>query len=145
MTIAAQLRERLRKAEALYVGAATPGERVAAGAAVERLRARLAELGRQAPPIEMRFTLQDPWSARLLIALCRRWGLQPFRYPRQRQTTVIVRAPRDFLERVLWPRFQELHDDMKRYFERTTDDLIRRAIYEDISDAPIRPEPRQRR
>ena len=95
--------------------------------------------------IEMRFTLQDPWSARLLIALCRRWGLQPFRYPRQRQTTVIVRAPREFLERVLWPRFQELHDDMKRCFERTTDGLIRRAIFEGISDAPLRPEPRQRR
>ena len=33
-----RLREKLRKIEALYAGAATPGEKSAAGAAAERIR-----------------------------------------------------------------------------------------------------------
>ncbi|QTI81052.1 hypothetical protein IAI58_17810 (plasmid) [Roseomonas marmotae] len=37
------LRERLRKIEALIAGAGTAGEREAAGAALERVKARLAE------------------------------------------------------------------------------------------------------
>ena len=42
-----QLREKLRKIEALFAGAGTAGERLAAEAALERVRARLSELGRQ--------------------------------------------------------------------------------------------------
>jgi hypothetical protein len=45
MSIEPQLRERLRKIEALFAGASTAGERLAAEAALERVRARLAELG----------------------------------------------------------------------------------------------------
>jgi hypothetical protein len=37
------LKEKLRKIEALFAGAATPGERAAAGAAADRIRARLRE------------------------------------------------------------------------------------------------------
>ena len=43
MTIEDQLRERLRKVEALYFGATSAGEREAARAAAERLRAKLEE------------------------------------------------------------------------------------------------------
>ena len=35
------LRDKLRKIEALFAGAATPGEKAAAGAAAERIRERL--------------------------------------------------------------------------------------------------------
>ena len=89
MAIEDELRERLRKVEALFFGAATAGERSAAGAAAERLRAKLDEAARGDPPIEMKFTLPDLWSARLFIALCRRYGFKPFRYARQRTTTVM--------------------------------------------------------
>jgi hypothetical protein len=44
------LREKLQKIEALFSGAATTGERVAAEAALERVRARLAELERRDTP-----------------------------------------------------------------------------------------------
>ena len=46
MTDEAQLREKLRKIEALFAGADTVGEKLAAEAALERVRARLAELER---------------------------------------------------------------------------------------------------
>ena len=46
MSIESQLREKLRKIEALFAGAGTAGERLAAEAALLRVRERLTELGR---------------------------------------------------------------------------------------------------
>jgi hypothetical protein len=141
MSIEDQLRERLKKVEALYFGATTAGERDAAEAALGRLRAKLAEAGRREPPIEMKFGLPDQWSVRLFIALCRRYGLKPFRYPRQRRTTVMVKGPRHFLETVLWPQFNALHADLWQYLEQTTERLIRDAVHADITDAETAAEP----
>ncbi len=102
MMIEDQLRERLKKVEALYFGSTSAGEREAAGAAADRLRAKLDEAARSDPPVEMKFTLPDEWSVRLFVALCRRYGVRPFRYPRQRRTTIMVRAPRRFFDTVVW-------------------------------------------
>ena len=63
-----QLRDKLRKIEALFTGAGTAGERLAAEAALERVRARLAELNRQDPAVEMQFSLVDQWSRLNVIA-----------------------------------------------------------------------------
>ena len=49
--------------------------------------------------IEMNFRLPDQWSRKLFLALCRRYGLKPFRYPRQRHSTVVLRAPGDIYPR----------------------------------------------
>jgi hypothetical protein len=135
MSIEDQLRERLKKVEALYFGATTVGEREAADAALARLKAKLAEAGRRDPPIEMKFSLPDQWSVRLFIALCRRYGLKPFRYPRQRATTVMVKGPRHFLETVLWRQFNELHADLWQYLEQTTERVIRETVHADTTDA----------
>ena len=80
MSTESQLREKLRKIEALFAGAGTAGERLAAEAALERVRARLGELSRQDPSIEMQFSMPDQWSRHLFLALCRRYGLKPYRY-----------------------------------------------------------------
>ena len=45
-----RLRDKLRKIEALYAGAATAGERAAAGAAAERLRKQF-ETASQSEPV----------------------------------------------------------------------------------------------
>ena len=113
MMIEEQLRERLRKVEALYLGAATAGERDAAEAAAARLIAKLEEACRIDRPDEMKFSFPDLWSVRLFIALCRRYGLRPYRYPRQRNTTVMVKAPRRFFDAVVWRQFNE-HADLRR-------------------------------
>jgi hypothetical protein len=47
MSTESQLREKLRKIEALFAGAGTTGERLAAEAALERVRARLSEPARR--------------------------------------------------------------------------------------------------
>jgi hypothetical protein len=141
MSIEEQIRERLKKVEALYFGAATTGERDAAEAALRRLRAKLDETGRTDPPIELKFSLPDQWSVRLFVALCRRYGLKPFRYPRQRFTTVMVKGPRNFLETVLWPQFHALHTDLRQYLEATTERVIRDTVHGDVSDAATAAEP----
>ena len=141
MSIEDQLRERLKKVEALYFGATTAGERGAAEAALARLKAKLKEAGQKDPPIEMKFTVPDQWSVRLFIALCRRYGLKPYRYPRQRRTTMMAEAPRHFLETVLWRQFCELHDDLALYLEQTTERVIRDAVHADTTDAEMAAEP----
>ena len=141
MAIKDELRERLRKVEALFFGAATAGERSAAGAAAERLRERLGEAARRDPPVNLRFTMPDQWSVRLFVALCRRNGFRPFRYPRQRSTTVMVTAPQKLFEEVVWLEFSELHADLSKFFEQTTERLIRETICDDVRDAETTPEP----
>ena len=60
----AALRDKLRKIEALFVGVATAGEKAAAGAAADRIRARLREEEKREKPVEMRFSLPDPGRGR---------------------------------------------------------------------------------
>jgi hypothetical protein len=135
MSAEAQLREKLRKIEALFAGAGTAGERGAAEAALERVRARLAELERSDPPIEMQFSLPDQWSRRLFLALCRRYGLQPYRLYRQRFTTVMLRVPKGFVDQVLWPEFQALNAALTDYLNEVTTRVIRDAVHRDTSEA----------
>ena len=135
MTDEAELRDKLRKIEALFAGAATPGERSAAEAALERLKARLGEMAQRDPPIEMQFSMPDQWSKHLFIALCRRYGLRPYRYPRQKRTTVMVRLPRGFADQVLWPEFSQIDDILRLYLNDITLRLIREQVHKDVSEA----------
>jgi hypothetical protein len=87
MTTEKELREKLRKISALFEGATTIGERHAAAAAIDRVRKALAVASQTEQPVETQFTLSDQWSRRLFTALCRRYGLAPYRYRRQRHIT----------------------------------------------------------
>ena len=135
MSSESQLRDKLRKIEALFAGAGTSGERLAAEAALERVRARLTELRQQDPPAELQTSLSDQWSRRLFLALCRRYGLEPYRYHRQRRTTLMVRAPRRFFDQVLWPEFSELDRALQAYLHEVTLRVIREDVYADASEA----------
>lgn len=136
-------KEKLRRIEALFAGAATEGERDAAGAARERILLRLKELQDQTPATEWKFTLSDSWAVKVFSALCRRYGLRPYRYPRQRRTTVMVRAPRAFVEQTLWPEFTELSGLLQEYLNEVTDRLISSEVHQDTSEAEEVPEERQ--
>jgi hypothetical protein len=131
-----QLREKLRKIAALYEGASTAGERDAAAAAIARLKAALAAVPES--PVEIRFVIPDPWQRRLFTALCRRYSLQPYRYTRQRRTTMIVSAPRSFVDKTLWPEYQQLQATLQEYLNEVTERIIREEVYRDAGDAPER-------
>ena len=103
-----RLREKLRKIEALYAGATTAGEKSAAGAAAERIRRQFEAASKKEQAEEFKFSISDPWSRQLFIALCRRYGLKPFRYTRMHRQTVMVRTPASFVHATLWPEFEDL-------------------------------------
>ncbi len=140
MTTQSQLREKLRKIEGLFAGAGTAGERDAAEAALARVRAKLSDLESKEPAIEFQFSIPDPWSRHLLIALCRRYGLKPYRYPRQRKTSIMVRAPRRFFDDVLLREFRDLEKALQAYLREVTLKVIREEVFADTSDVQEVPE-----
>lgn len=142
MSAETDLRDKLRKIEALFAGAATAGEKAAAGAAADRIRARLKEIGTRESAIELRFSLHDPWARRLFIALCRRYGLKPYRYPRMKQQSVVVSAPATFIDEVLWPEFSEINEALEAYLSEVTDKVIREEVYRESGEADVVREPR---
>ena len=139
MFLEGTLIEKLRKLEALHAGTTVDGEREAARRAAERIRARLEELRGREKEVVVAYRLHDPWTRKLFVALCRRYGLSPYRERGQRYTTVLVRAPRTFHDRTLWPEFQALSKELQTSLEELTDRVIREAINEDVSDAPEAP------
>lgn len=131
----AKLREKLSRIEALFAGATTEGERVAAAEARRRIQQRLESVERLDPPVEFRFTLADTWSRKLFLALLRRYDLKPYRYRGQRRTTVMVRVPKSFVDETLWPEFQQIDAAMRAYLDTITDRIIADAIHGDSSEA----------
>src|SRR5258708_4681111 len=138
MTSEEQLRERLRKISALFEGATTVGERNAAAAAIERVKKALGATLKAEQPLEYQFTLPDRWQRRLFSALCRRYGLEPYRYKRQRHTTVMVRVPRSFVAETLWPEYEELRAALDEYLNNATERIIREEVYRDAGEASER-------
>ena len=138
-----QLREKLHKIDALFAGAATAGEKAAADAAAERIRARLRTAAVGEKIEETRFSVADIWSRQLFLALCRRYGISPYRYRRMHRQTVIVKAPRSFVETVLWPEFQELSAALSAYLAEITEKLIREEVHGETAEAEERDEPKR--
>jgi hypothetical protein len=135
MTTERELREKLRKISALFEGATSQGEREAAAAAIDRVRKALAAQQLIEQPVVMQFTNLDRWHRRLFLALCRRYGLNPFRYPRQRHSTITLRAPKSFLNGTLWPEFLEIREALDEYLNEATERIIREEVFGDTSDA----------
>lgn len=135
LPIEGTLLEKLRKIEALHAGTTVDGEREAARRAAERIRARLAELRASEQDIELLYSMPDPWKRKLFVALCRRYGLKPFREPGRRASTVQLRVPKAFNDRTLWPQYVALCQELNAHLEELTMRVIREAIDEDISEA----------
>lgn len=138
MTDERQLIEKLLRIEALFARAGTDGERAAAAGAAERIRRRLEELATLDPPVEYRFSVPDGWSRKLLLALLRRYGVKPYRYPNQRRTTVMARVSRRFVQETLWPEFEEFSRVLQSHLSEVTDRIIAEAVSPDSQDEEIR-------
>ena len=131
----ATLQDRLRKIEALHAGTTSDGEREATRLAAERIRARLAEIRGREKDIVLVYSLPDPWTRKLFVALCRRYDLKPYRKPRQRHSTVQVAAPESFQRNILWPEFVALSKELQTHLSEITDRVVREAIHGDVSEA----------
>jgi len=134
-----RLIEKLRRIEALFAdGAATAGEKSAAGEARERVRQRLEQAAEADPPIEYTFPLRNPWSYRLFVALLRRYSIHPYRYARQRRTTIMARVPASFVNKTLWPEFCELDRTLHKFLGEVTERVIAECLDKDVSDVEVR-------
>lgn len=140
MTTEQELREKLRKIAALFEGATTEGEREAAAAALNRVRAALSAAEKTEHSVEFSFRLPDRWNRQLFLALCRRYGLRPYRYPRQRRSTVVVRAPKSFVNQTLWPEYLEISRALDEYLNEATERIIREEVFGDAGEAEERPQ-----
>lgn len=138
MTTEQELRQKLRKISALFEGATTAGERDAAAAAIDRVRRALATAEQIEKPVETYFKLVDQWNRRLFTALCRRYGLKPYRYPRQRRTTVVVRAPKSFIDKTLWPEYLQIEKVLDEYLNEATERIIREEVFGNSDEAEER-------
>ena len=140
MTELEKLIERLRRIEALHAGAATEGERAAAGDAMQRILALLREAELRDPPVEYRFTFNNDWSRRLFSALLRRYGIEPYRYYRQRYTTVMARVSHSFVNETLWPEYLALNEALTEHLEAVALKVIAEAVSPDTSEPVERAE-----
>ena len=138
-----KLLEKLRAIEALFAGAATAGEKNAAGHARQRILDRLESWERRDPPIEYKFTLQDAWGRKVFLALLRRYGIEPYRYPRQRHTTVMARVSNGFVKDTLWPEFIEISNTLRAHLSDVTDRVISSVIHQDSSEPDLVEKPKQ--
>ena len=133
----ASLIKKLRLIEALFAGAATDGEKVAAERAKQRILERLRFWEQKDPPVEYRFSMVDMWSRKVFTALLRRYGITPYRYSRQRYTTVMARVSKEFVDETLWPEFHEISDTLETYLSEVTDRVVSQVIHQDSSEAEV--------
>lgn len=133
-----ELKQKLEKIERLFAGATTEGEKNAAENAREKILRKLERAIPEDPPVEYKFTFADRWSRQLFSALARRYGLKPYRYKRQRYTTVMVKVPKTFCDQTLWPEYCELDDVLTDYISNITDKVIRETIHSDNTEAEVR-------
>lgn len=130
-----RLIEKLRRVEALFAGATTEGERLAADEARKRIVERLRQLEQHDPPMEYRFKLADAWSRQVFIALLKRYGITPYRYPRQRKTTIMARVSRSFVDQTLWPEFEQLSRALREHLEAVTARVVSEVLHGGSDDS----------
>lgn len=133
----ARLIEKLRSIEALHARPGSDGERTAAANARDRILERLRKLEDADPPVEHRFTMTDRWSRRVFVALLRRYDIAPYRYRRQRHTTVMAKVSERFVNETLWPEFEALSSTLSEYLDDVTSRVVEEGIHADASDADV--------
>ena len=79
----------------------------------------------------------------MFVALLRRYGIRPYRYKRQRYTTVMARVSEKFVDETLWPEYQEISETLRDYLSEVTDRVVSQVIHKDSSEAEVVEEPPQ--
>ena len=82
-------------------------------------------------------TTRDATATWLLLRLCGRYGLRPFRRPRQKPTTVCLLAPPSFITEVLWPQHQEETFVISRARAQLVNDVLTTWLGAAALEAPI--------
>lgn len=118
------LLEKIRKIEALIDGASSLGEKTSAILAKARILDKYPHLEIHKDPREYSLRTDGEWNKKLLLAICRKYGVKPYRYKRQKYTTVMVNINENFLNEVLWKEYSEYSIHLNKLVEEITDNLI---------------------
>ena len=127
---------KIKKIESLIARASTAGEKNAAISAKKRLIEKYPELAQNKKIKEFKIYTTDFWHKKLLLAICRKYEINPYRYKRQKYTTVMIRTNRKFLDEILWKEYVEFSDLLESLIEDITDEVISK-IHEDEGDVVI--------
>lgn len=127
------LLDKIRKIEALIEGAKTEGERNAAILAKNKINRRIKD-EQELEPKEYTLYTQGNWHKKLLLAICRKYGVNPYRYKRQKYTTVMVKINENFLNKVLWKEYLEYSNHLEKLVEEVTDSIIRKIHKDEDED-----------
>ena len=92
---------------------------------------------RQEKEIEMKFSVGDRYAKKLFIALARKHGFKPYRYPRQKHTTVNLKGKKSYFDIVLWPEFMELSEDLDFFLEQVTNEIVRNVMTDEFSEITV--------
>jgi fumarylacetoacetate (FAA) hydrolase family protein len=57
--------------------------------------------------------------------------------------TIVIEAPKSFVEQVLWPEFQELNAALVAYLSEITEKVIREEVHRETGEADEIDEPAQ--
>lgn len=118
-----ELIDKIRKIEALIEGAKSTGEKNAALLAKDRITKRLQE-EKEIQTSEYALYTPGTWHKKLLLAICRKYGISPYRYKRQKYTTVMVKANEKFVNNVLWKEYLEYSAHLEKLVGEITDNII---------------------
>jgi len=122
------LYDKIKKIEALLASTQFEGEKQAALSALARIAANHGEVKPVNPALinakEFTMYTSSNWNKRLLLAVCRKHGLNPFRYHRQKYTTVVVRANQDYFNQVVWKEYLAYTKHLDLLIDDITNELI---------------------
>ena len=134
--------EKLQKVEALRQGATTEDEKNAAQNARIKLKKKLEQYQRKEKILEWTFRTRSRFEKRLLQAVLKRYGLRPYRYKRQKYTTVMAKMSKSVCE-IVWSKYQQMRKILSDHLDDVTDKIIKAAVNDDDSPDEIREENRQ--
>lgn len=100
-TVLRRLREEEERIATGWVG--RQGQEDPAGALRELLAKQLAS---GAPRVEVKVRQEDPYLRAFFMTLSHRYGLRPFRKPRQQRANLMLEVPEPFLQDVFWPLYE---------------------------------------
>jgi len=132
--------EKLKKIEALYLGATTEGEKAAAFHAMANVKNKINHYQSEEIIKEWSFKFENYFEKKLFKALLSKYNLQSYRYKGQRYTTVMVRSTDSFVNQTLWPQYLEMSKVLRSYLEEVTNDVIKKTMGLEEAEDEIREE-----
>jgi hypothetical protein len=62
-----------------------------------------------------------------------------------KRQTLVLKAPKSFIDRVLWPEFQQINAALIEYLSEVTDKVIREEVFGETGEAEEVAEPQKLR